>query len=306
MESISFYWNFFLSAELESLRTFAHTLGRTFSNPRWLFSLFLVFLILQPFEFLIPRRRAQRKLRPQLWIDVFYTVFNTRLMWVLFGTALLDTWVLFSEHGLSHFFGVQDLRIIELDALPMWSRFVLMYLFIDLIEYLKHWLTHRVNFLWEFHKVHHSSQQLDIWNANRFHFGEFLFGSYLAYFAMALIGFPTHEVFAAALLFGLFITRAAEPHATRMREFFESAFEVMLKMASGVLSLLPYGVFCLLVRVVAKTGFSSFTPLLLYMVTVASALIRNSSGRMYQGPTPSFPSPTRRRMRPSSSGFTSR
>ena len=76
-----------------------------------------------------------------------------------------------------------------------------------------------------------------------------------------------------ALLFGFFITRTAEPHNGRMQGFFESVFQVMMRMAEGVLSLLPYGVFCLMVRVVAKTGFGVFEPLLLYMLTVSLALL---------------------------------
>ena len=76
-----------------------------------------------------------------------------------------------------------------------------------------------------------------------------------------------------ALIFGFFITRAGEPHSGRMRGFFDSTFQVMMKMAQGVLTLLPYGVFCLMLRVVAKTGFGVFEPLLLYMATVSIALV---------------------------------
>jgi len=76
-----------------------------------------------------------------------------------------------------------------------------------------------------------------------------------------------------ALLFGLFLTRTNEPHKSNVQGFVEGLFQVMMRMAEGVLSLLPYGVFCLLVRVVAKTGFAVFEPLLLYMVTVAAALL---------------------------------
>ena len=75
-----------------------------------------------------------------------------------------------------------------------------------------------------------------------------------------------------ALMLGFFITRAGE-HGTRVRELFESFFEVMMKMAEGVLSLLPYGVFALLVKVVAAMGFAPFKSLLLYMLTVALALV---------------------------------
>ena len=76
-----------------------------------------------------------------------------------------------------------------------------------------------------------------------------------------------------ALLLGFFITRAASPHSERIREFFESFFEVMMKMAEGILALLPYGVFALLVQVVGSTGYSVFKPLLLYMFTVTLALV---------------------------------
>ena len=76
-----------------------------------------------------------------------------------------------------------------------------------------------------------------------------------------------------ALIFGTFITRAAEPHKGRMTQFFESAYAVMIAMAEGILKLLPYGVFCLLVGVVAGTGFAVFQPLLLYMGTVLAALV---------------------------------
>ncbi|MFT5476922.1 MAG: sterol desaturase/sphingolipid hydroxylase (fatty acid hydroxylase superfamily) [Planctomycetota bacterium] len=63
-----------------------------------------------------------------------------------------------------------------------------------------HWASHRVTFLWHFHRVHHSSKELDIWNANRFHCVEFLWGGYVGYFTMALIGFPAEEVVAVAFL----------------------------------------------------------------------------------------------------------
>ena len=75
-----------------------------------------------------------------------------------------------------------------------------------------------------------------------------------------------------ALMLGFFITRAGE-HGARVKEFFESFFEVMMKMAEGVLSLLPYGVFALIVKVTAMTGFAPFKALLLYMFTVALALV---------------------------------
>lgn len=76
-----------------------------------------------------------------------------------------------------------------------------------------------------------------------------------------------------ALLFGAFITRTDEPHRTRVKDLFESLFQVVMTMAEGILKLLPYGVFALMVKVVASTGFAPFKALLLYMLTVAAALL---------------------------------
>jgi Na+/H+-dicarboxylate symporter len=81
------------------------------------------------------------------------------------------------------------------------------------------------------------------------------------------------QVIFFALLLGYFITRAAEPHSSRVRDLFEAIFHVMMRMAEGVLSLLPYGVFALIVKVVATTGFEPFRALLLYMLTVTLALV---------------------------------
>ena len=80
-----------------------------------------------------------------------------------------------------------------------------------------------------------------------------------------------------ALLLGYFITRTPAPHGERIKEIFESFFEVMMKMAEGVLKLLPYGVFALLVKVTATMGFEPFGALFLYMLTVGIALVLHAA-----------------------------
>ena len=75
-----------------------------------------------------------------------------------------------------------------------------------------------------------------------------------------------------ALLFGFFVTRTPDPHGARVKELFESLFEVVMRLAEAVLKLIPFGVFALLVDIVATTGLAVFQPLLLYMLTVTVAL----------------------------------
>ena len=84
------------------------------------------------------------------------------------------------------------------------------------------------------------------------------------------------QVIFFSLLFGFFITKVAEKPRNFMLDLFESAFAVVMRMASWVMLLVPYGVFCLLVKVVGETGFDVFKPLGAYMLTVMLALIIHS------------------------------
>lgn len=81
------------------------------------------------------------------------------------------------------------------------------------------------------------------------------------------------QVIFFALLFGFFITKAPEKAKKSLTDLFESAFSVVMMMASWVMKLVPYGVFCLIVKVVGETGFDVFRPLGAYMLTVMIALI---------------------------------
>ncbi|MHC4837106.1 MAG: dicarboxylate/amino acid:cation symporter [Planctomycetota bacterium] len=81
------------------------------------------------------------------------------------------------------------------------------------------------------------------------------------------------QIIVFALLVGFFIGRLASPHKERMQDFFSSAFELMMAVATAVLKLIPYGVFALVAKVVGETGFEVFKPLLYYMGVVAAALL---------------------------------
>jgi proton glutamate symport protein len=80
------------------------------------------------------------------------------------------------------------------------------------------------------------------------------------------------QVIIFAILLGFFAARTPAPHGPRIREFFESAFEVIMRLAGWVMSLVPYGVFALMVKVVGQTGLEVFKPLALFMGIVAVTL----------------------------------
>jgi sterol desaturase/sphingolipid hydroxylase (fatty acid hydroxylase superfamily) len=72
--------------------------------------------------------------------------------------------------------------------LPAWLEVPAAVLLLDYSMYVWHVLTHRVSFLWRFHRVHHADMDLDMSTATRFHFGEMLLSVPWRAMQIALIG----------------------------------------------------------------------------------------------------------------------
>jgi proton glutamate symport protein len=74
------------------------------------------------------------------------------------------------------------------------------------------------------------------------------------------------------LLFGYFLTRLPDRLRTVLGDFWQAVFEVMMRVTNFVMLAAPFGVFGLVARTTATTGFEAFGPLAVYALTVASAL----------------------------------
>jgi sterol desaturase/sphingolipid hydroxylase (fatty acid hydroxylase superfamily) len=81
-------------------------------------------------------------------------------------------------------------------ALPALVRFVLVVLAADAVEYASHRAYHEVPFLWRFHAVHHSPQQMDWLSGSRLHVGEVLATRCLVLVPIFVLGFPQDTIFA--------------------------------------------------------------------------------------------------------------
>ena len=74
------------------------------------------------------------------------------------------------------------------------------------------------------------------------------------------------------LLFGFFMTKLDHDYAEPMMRFWSGIFHVMMRMTEWIMLFAPIGVFGLVARVVAKTGFDAAAPLLLFSGVVLAAL----------------------------------
>jgi sterol desaturase/sphingolipid hydroxylase (fatty acid hydroxylase superfamily) len=137
------------------------------------------------FERLVPWR-PQRAWRDQFAQDLFWLVFNGHYAGILLASA--STWLL---ENLSRAFGAGRLSVPGpihfLAERPLWLQFLVFLIVKDFLEFLIHNLLHRVPWLWEFHKLHHSIRELD-WIGNmRFHWMEIAVYHSLTYFPLFLL-----------------------------------------------------------------------------------------------------------------------
>ncbi|MEP6717441.1 MAG: sterol desaturase family protein [Terriglobia bacterium] len=86
---------------------------------------------------------------------------------------------------------------------PDWVKLLAAVLLLDYTLYIWHILTHRVPFLWRFHRVHHLDREMDASTALRFHFGEITLSVAFRAAQIRLIG-PTPAMFAAWQTFLVF------------------------------------------------------------------------------------------------------
>lgn len=74
------------------------------------------------------------------------------------------------------------------------------------------------------------------------------------------------------IVFGAAMTTLPDKTRILLTDIFDALFEAMMALTSGIIRFLPIGVFALITRMVATTGFESFRALAMYALTIASGL----------------------------------
>jgi proton glutamate symport protein len=75
------------------------------------------------------------------------------------------------------------------------------------------------------------------------------------------------------LLYGVALTLLSQQLRSTQVDFFEGLFAVMMRITGWVIHMAPIGIFGLMAKIVADSGFSAFAPLARYGLTVLAALV---------------------------------
>ena len=132
---------------------------------------------------------------------LFRSLFGTDLVYLftgfVAGTSVATAYVVAASALLG------DLGVARMADIhpPLWLGATIALVSLDAGNYAAHWLMHRVDALWEIHKVHHSSPTLDWLATFRSHILEQVLRRLLAPLALIVLGLPLDATIVGASLF---------------------------------------------------------------------------------------------------------
>jgi len=172
--------------------TFQYDYKPIWQNYFWL--LITISLFFFAWEWMRPWRENQAKFRKDFWLDAFYMFFNFFLFSLLIFNAMSDVVVNVFNDFLGSF-GLQNLVAIKVGAWPVIAQLLLLFVVRDFVQWWIHRLLHASPFLWRFHKVHHSVEEMGFAAHLRYHWMETLVYRTIEYIPLAMIGFGIEDFF---------------------------------------------------------------------------------------------------------------
>jgi sterol desaturase/sphingolipid hydroxylase (fatty acid hydroxylase superfamily) len=153
-----------------------------YTNYFW--GLIVISLFVWVLEITFPWRKKQSVIRKDFWMDGFYMFFN----FFIFSIVISGFYVIIEQMAESAGLSMQSPTLINLSTLPMWAQLLIFFIILDFVQWLTHVLLHKYNFLWQFHKVHHSVEEMGFAAHLRYHWMENVLYKPLKTFGVMILG----------------------------------------------------------------------------------------------------------------------
>ena len=153
-----------------------------YTNYFW--GLIFISLAVWIMEMLFPWRKNQSFIRKDFWLDGFYMFFNFFVFSIIISGFYNVLGLTFSELGITH----KSLAIIDISHWSMVLQLLVFFVILDFVQWLTHVLLHKFEFLWRFHKVHHSVKEMGFAAHLRYHWMENIFYKPLKTFGVMILG----------------------------------------------------------------------------------------------------------------------
>ena len=181
------YFTFFFNASKDFLLYVLNEV--TFNVSPWYINYFwwLIFLSVTVWalEIIFPWRKNQPIIRKDFWMDLFYILFN----FYIFKIIIFIGFSLTIERLFLDLLNIeQSLFLFNVQSLHPTLQLLLFFVLIDFISWGTHILLHKNKFLWQFHKVHHSVEQMGFAAHFRFHWMETIVYTPSKYIVLIVLG----------------------------------------------------------------------------------------------------------------------
>jgi sterol desaturase/sphingolipid hydroxylase (fatty acid hydroxylase superfamily) len=187
------YWNLFIG----SFTGYWNYLINEILYPSWhnyFYWLIGISLTVWLLEATIPWRKKQGIIRRDFWLDGFYMFFNFFLFSLVAYNAISNIAVKAFNDFLG-LFGITNLVALNVATWPVWLQWLVMFIIADFIQWNVHRMLHRVPWMWEFHKLHHSVKEMGFAAHLRFHWMETIIYKTVQYIPLTMIGFGIDNFF---------------------------------------------------------------------------------------------------------------
>lgn len=150
-------------------------------------SLIFLSLVFIPMEKVFPAKKNQKIFRKGWRLDLCFFI-GQYTFWSIIVIVVLDYFDNTLLSIIPHHF--QEM----IQSQPFWLQVIEVLVFSDLFIYWAHRLQHKVDFLWRFHKVHHSAEHLDWLAAHREHPLDSIYTIGIINLPAILMGFPLETI----------------------------------------------------------------------------------------------------------------
>jgi len=165
--------------------------GRAVEKLNWslgvdwlLLDLFIMALLFVPIELAFPKRKQQTKFHDEWRTDLIYFGIS-HLAIQLFGVL--------TKKPAEAFFGWMNLEQLQewITSLPFTIELLIALIITDLFQYWAHRFFHSHHYLWRFHSIHHSTENMDWLAGSRTHFIDIFITRSISYIPLYVLGFST-------------------------------------------------------------------------------------------------------------------
>lgn len=153
-------------------------------HQNWVYGLTAISLVVWGLEAAFPWRKQQSLIRKDFWLDAVYMYFN----FFVFVIAINGFYKVIGKGLASWGVSMESLALFDISTLPHWAQLLLFFVVLDFVQWFTHVLLHHFEFLWRFHQVHHSVEEMGFAAHLRYHWMENLFYKPLKTVGLMLLG----------------------------------------------------------------------------------------------------------------------